>query len=81
MTKPINNPEKISPNGILEIGIGPNEYKIPTANDNPPTTRTSKFVSITMIIPVLIAITSSVIIIMRTFLGFIFRLTMALCTS
>ncbi|MNH38912.1 hypothetical protein D3C79_1000140 [compost metagenome] len=36
MTKPINSPENSSPSGIREIGIGPNEYRIPIRKDSPP---------------------------------------------
>jgi hypothetical protein len=33
---PIKNPEKISPKGILDIGIGPKEYNIPVIKDITP---------------------------------------------
>ncbi|MNN65343.1 hypothetical protein D3C81_1808390 [compost metagenome] len=71
MTNPINSPEKISPSGILEMGIGPNEYKIPTANDSPPINSTKRLVSITRTIPAAIAIASNVKIMASTFPGFI----------
>ena len=44
-------PEKISPNGVREIGSGPKVYKIPMAKQSIPNIKTSKSVRITRIRP------------------------------
>ncbi|MNL67518.1 hypothetical protein D3C87_1921120 [compost metagenome] len=51
MTNPINSPENSSPSGIREIGIGPNEYRMPIRKDKPPSRNTSSPVSATSAIP------------------------------
>ncbi len=41
ITKPIKKPEKISPKGIRDMGMGPKVYKIPTAKEIAPMIKTT----------------------------------------
>jgi hypothetical protein len=56
----MKKPEKISPKGILEIGIGPKEYKIPVMKDIIPMSKTNQSVNKNKENPVKIAIESIV---------------------
>ncbi|MNC43563.1 hypothetical protein D3C75_924320 [compost metagenome] len=70
MTKPINSPENSSPSGILEIGIGPNEYRMPIRKDKPPRRNTSSPVSAIRAIPPPTASTNRTAMVATTVLSF-----------
>ncbi|MPN19713.1 hypothetical protein SDC9_167085 [bioreactor metagenome] len=59
---PIKKPEKISPKGILESGIGPKVYKIPVAKETAPISNTTTSVFKVKIVPNTMAISTRVII-------------------
>ncbi|MNJ56104.1 hypothetical protein D3C77_516330 [compost metagenome] len=77
----MNKPENTSPSGIREIGIGPNEYKIPTPNESPPSRSTSQPVCINKMNPEPIATINSTTINNATLAEFMLYCTIALCDS
>jgi hypothetical protein len=81
ITNPMNNPENASPKGVQEIGIGPKEYRIPTAKDKTPNSRITGEVFRKSIKPNTDATTSKAVIVIFTVDSFKLYFTMALWLS
>ena len=78
ITNPINNPENISPKGVLDIGTGPKEYRIPIAKDKAPSIRITGEVNRKSIKPNTEATISKIAIVIFTVDSFRLYFTIAL---